>query len=85
MVWIEEEREMTYRIATLDPTDARPMRHNDGSMIIMYGEPGGDGTRPALLVPMIIRPKRGDAWKTHDPQQEEFAKKVVDLLNGDAA
>lgn len=78
----------TYRIASLDPTgmegaEGTPMRHNDGAMIIMEGEPGGDETRPVLHVTMTIRPKRGEAWKTSDPVQEAFAQRVVALLNGD--
>lgn len=57
------------------------MRHNDGSMVIMCGHPDGEDHRPALMVPMMISPKRGEAWKTSDPAQEAFAALVVDMLN----
>jgi len=70
---------MTYRIAKNGDV---PMRHNDGSMVIMLGDRDDDDARPALLVPMIVQPKRGQGWCTADPEQEDFAQRVVDLLNG---
>ncbi len=57
------------------------VRQNDGAMTIMRGDPDGEDYTPALMVPMIVRAKRGEAWKTADPEQEAFAQRVVDLLN----
>ena len=76
----------TFRIATIDLGEGiKPMRQNDGAMIIMEGEAGDEETRPALHVPMIVRPKRGEGWRTDDPEQEAFARRVVDLLNAEFA
>lgn len=68
--------------AGLDAETAPIMRHNDGSMVIMLRLSDDEfDVRPALTVPMIIHAKRGEAWKTTDPEQEAFAARVVDLLN----
>lgn len=57
-----------------------PHRHNDGSMVIMGRDEDGFSA-PVLHIPMRIRAKRGEAWRTSDPDQEEFAARVVALLN----
>ena len=68
-----------YRIGTLGD-GGQIMRHNDGSMMIMGIDEEGDNC-PALLIPMRVRAKRGEAWRTTDPGQEAFAKALVDLMN----
>ena len=74
-----------YRIAAY-PIDAdgnrEPMRHNDGSMVIMQGAEDDDETRPVLWVRRFSEAKRGKAWNTPDPEQKAFAARVVALLNG---
>jgi hypothetical protein len=60
----------------------RFFRHNDGSLNIMATDEDGDPI-PVLTVRMGVSAKRGDAWKTDDPDQEAFAQHVVDLLNGE--
>lgn len=72
---------MRYSIATTGLNDDEPMRHNDGSMVVMQGEPHTDERRAVLLVPMHLTPKRGQGWCTSDPVQEAFAARVVAALN----
>jgi hypothetical protein len=67
----------------LDPKAGPIMRHADGSMIIMGTDADGEAA-PVLLVPMRVRPKRGEAWRTADPDQETFAAALVVLLNAAA-
>jgi hypothetical protein len=44
-------------------------------------DPDGRPT-PVLYVPMLVaRPKHGEAWRTHDPDQEAFAHDLVEGLN----
>lgn len=75
-----------YRIAALpadEGSDRKPMRHNDGAMVIMLGGEDDEDTRPVLQVMKWGKAKRGMAWNTPDPEQEAFAAHVVALLNGD--
>lgn len=80
---------MTYRIAKtgsviidgVERGKPKVFRHNDGAITIMKGEEDDEDNRAVLHVLMTVRPKRGEAWKTEDPEQEAFAQRVVDLLN----
>jgi hypothetical protein len=80
---------MKYRIAMIPTFDRETMaegekfaRDNDGSMIIMHGDPNDDDTRRAVIVPRVVRLKRSASYDTPDPEQEALAQKIVDLLNG---
>jgi hypothetical protein len=55
-------------------------RHNDGAMIIMGKDKEGDDC-PVLNIPMRVNAKRGEAWRTTDPDQEAFAAALVELMN----
>jgi hypothetical protein len=72
-----------YRIAVLmtgaDGTPA-PARHTDGAMIILGLDDEGESA-PVLTIPMRARAKRGEAWRTTDPDQESFARALVAALN----
>jgi hypothetical protein len=59
---------------------AQPFRHTDGAMIILGNDAEGESA-PVLHIPMRTRPKRGEAWKTSDPDQEAFARALVKALN----
>lgn len=78
---------MSYKLSSYNaPGEAdQLLRHNDGSLVIMQtdGEEGAEDAenRPCLLVPRVNPAKRGEAWKTPDPDQEAFARRVVALLN----
>lgn len=73
---------MKFGIAyTGDGDEKKPMRHNDGSMVIMQGERLTDDYRAVLIVPMVATPKRGQGWCTADPVQEAFAARIVEALN----
>lgn len=67
------------------PIDAdgavKPIRHNDGSMVISRGNLDDENTAPVLLVLRRSEAKRGRAWNTPDPEQEAFAAHVLALLN----
>ena len=71
-----------YLVASIDPDNPESgfWRHNDGSMIIQREDKYGE-REVVLHVPMTIRPKRGEGWKTSDPAQEAFAATVARLLN----
>lgn len=80
---------MTYRIAVLPTFEIAGVTHggdfirdNDGSLVILFGDPDEDYTRRALIVSRVVRLKRGAAYDTPDPEQEAFARRVVDVLNG---
>ncbi len=75
---------MRYQIAMTGLSKGRPLRHNDGSMVIMQGERLTDEYRAVLQIPMTVRAKRGQAWDTTDAAQEAFAQRVVDTLNAAA-
>lgn len=68
-----------YRVGTIGD-GAQIMRHNDGSMIVMGLDDVGDNC-PAVIIPMRVHAKRGEAWRTTDHEQEAFAAFVVDTLN----
>lgn len=79
----------TYSVATLDlGFDGSPtlLRRNDGSLVIMERIEDADGidNRPCLEVPRVRHVKRSEAYSASDPDQEAFAQRVVDLLNGEA-
>lgn len=71
-----------YKIGTIGDLEGggQIMRHNDGCMIIM-GKDEDDDNAPVLHVPMRVHAKRGEAWRTADPEQEAFAAALVDLMN----
>lgn len=76
----------TYSLARLDlGFDNSPslMRRNDGSLVIMEKSEGEDDNRPCLEVPRVRHVKRSEAYSAPDPDQEAFAQRVVDLLNGE--
>jgi hypothetical protein len=58
----------------------QPFRHNDGAMIVLGTDAEGESA-PVLHIPMRLTPKRGEAWRTADPDQEAFARALVALLN----
>lgn len=74
---------MTYRIAVYPGADEQPilMRHNDGSLVIMHGEPTDEDTRPALIVPRVHLVAHKVAHSISDADQLAFALKVVAMLN----
>jgi hypothetical protein len=49
-------------------------------MIIMGLDDEGDDA-PVLVIPMRARPKRGEAWRTTDADQESFARALVNAMN----
>jgi len=57
-------------------------RDNDGSLIILTGR--GEKSRRALIIPRVIRLKRGAPYDTPDPEQERLARNILNLLNGKA-
>lgn len=57
-------------------------RDNDGSLIILARH--GEESRRALLIPRVVRVKRGAPYDTPDPEQERLARNIVNLLNGRA-
>lgn len=65
---------------TLDDGRTIIWRHNDGSLTIMGLDADGEPV-PVLHVPMRARFKRGEAWKTTDPEQEAFARALVNIMN----
>jgi hypothetical protein len=71
-----------YTIAVTPTRDrgVQPHRMTDGAMIIMGHDDEGDPA-PVLTIPMRARPKRGEAWRTTDSDQESFARAVVAALN----
>lgn len=73
--------------AVVDGKEAtKPWRHNDGAMNIMSAPDEYGDRHNVLTIPMLsVRPKRGEAWKTTDPEQEAFAAYVVAILNAGAA
>lgn len=74
----------TYRIATYPGLKGEPvlLRENDGSLIIMEGEPDSEDARRVLAVPRFVPLRRTAPYNTPDAEQEAFAARVVALLNG---
>jgi hypothetical protein len=68
---------------SFDPMGGDLMRQNDGSLTIMGFDAEGERA-PVALIPMRVRPKRGEGWRTADPDQEAFARWVVETLNAAA-
>lgn len=56
-------------------------RENDGSLIIMAGNESSEDTTRVGVINMRKRPKRGEAWKTSDPEQEAMAQFIIDAVN----
>ena len=54
-------------------------RENNGDWVILIGE--GDDRRRFGTVSMIAKAKRGDGWKTPDPEGEAIAQRLCDLWN----
>jgi hypothetical protein len=80
---------MKYRIGTIPTFDretmtegTKPFRMNDGSLVVMAGDAGDEDAQRVLLVPRFAHVKRTASYDTPDPEQEAFARRVVDLLNG---
>jgi len=58
------------------------VRHNDGALVIRSEDDDEDAPNLRLIVPRVGRVKRSDPYDKPDPEQEAFAQRVVDLLNG---
>lgn len=79
---------MIYRLATMPTFEVKgqthggePIRHNDGALVIMHGEPGSDDSRPAVIVPRVAEVKRSERHDAEDPEQMALALRIIDLLN----
>lgn len=80
---------MAFRIST-NPTfevgdktfGGEMVRMNDGALVIRDGD-DDDAPNLRLIVPRVADVKRNDRYDKPDPEQEAFAQRVVDLLNGD--
>lgn len=73
-----------WRVAMLDPAvppelrevlkaegrqvDPYPARHNDGSFIVMCGDRDDEDRGPVADVKFCGKAKRGEAWRTEDPE-----------------
>lgn len=58
-----------------------PFRHNDGSINIMVGVPGGDPLTMMQVHLFRQDVKRNERYKCDDPEQMAFAEKVVAAFN----
>ncbi len=84
---------MTFKIST-NPTfeigdksfGGEPIRLNDGSLVIRDDAAlDDDDVVLRLVVPRAVTLKRGAPYNTPDAAQEAFARRVVDLLNGESS
>ena len=82
---------MTFRIST-NPTfevgdktfGGELVRMNDGSLIVRDDAADDDGPNFRVIVPRVAEVSRKDPYDKPDPQQEAFAQRIADLLNGAA-
>lgn len=66
----------------------KPMRMNDGSLIIRRPDDGvddEDSLGERLIVPRVVYVKRSEAYTADDPAQMAFAQRAVDALNASDA